>query len=65
MCRANKHLETNMMILHALEKAVQANPDLRFIQLLWAVNVVNTEDRFYEESEVTLDKIMKRLSEIR
>jgi hypothetical protein len=29
---------------------VEKCPDMRFIQLLWALGIVSHEDRFYEES---------------
>lgn len=47
---------------NALQYAIKDFPHYRFIQLLWAGGLNLTgrgdEDRFYEESEVTLEKLL-------
>lgn len=58
-----KREEYNLKILNILESFLKEHPDFRFIQALWALNIVNRNennqiiDRFYEESNITLDKI--------
>ena len=42
--------DTNKYILDKVADMVEKCPDMRFIQLLWALGIVNHEDRFYEES---------------
>lgn len=41
------------------------NPNLRFIQALWALGIADGSDLFYEPSRKTLDKVRakKRLAE--
>lgn len=46
-------LEENKQIVEKISKIVDACPQLRFIQLLWALGIVDGHDRFYEESELT------------
>ena len=53
---------TNKKILDIIAKSIDENHDMRFIQILWALGIINSkndiiEDRFYEESEETLKKI--------
>lgn len=50
-------LTDNQKILEILKEKVEEYPDLRFIQLLMNLDVVDHEDRFYEESNVTLKRI--------
>lgn len=47
----------NMCILTELTEYLGKHSDLRFIQALWNLGIVNNEDRFYEESHVTLKKV--------
>ena len=49
------------MILHAIEQRVQEFPELRFIQLLWTLGICSAEDRFYEESEKTLERVLEKV----
>lgn len=49
----------NKECLEHLTKYIEAHPELRFIQALWALNIVDREDRFHEEPSVTLEKIKK------
>lgn len=50
-------LEENKQIVEKISKIVDVCPQLRFIQLLWALGIVDGQDRFYEESEIT-NKVM-------
>lgn len=55
-----KHLDRqkyNLEILEEVKKFLEKQPDMRFIQALWALNIVDKEDRFYEEPEITLAKV--------
>lgn len=54
-------LDNNRRILTILSEYIEKHPDLRFIQILWALNVVDHSDRFYEEPETTLEKINNEL----
>lgn len=49
--------EYNKKILDIIKQEIEKNKDLRFIQLLWNLNIVDHEDRFYEESKETFDKL--------
>ena len=57
--------QNNLEILKILNQVILQNPDMRFVQLLWALNIINIdnngfiEDRFYEESDKTLEFIKK------
>ena len=53
--------EYNLKILDIIRAKAQEYPDMRFHQLLWAFGVTIEGDQFYEESEVTLDRIKKTL----
>lgn len=51
-------LESNKEILIRLEDFLEANPDLRFIQALRALDIIEEgKDKFYEESQTTLKNI--------
>lgn len=57
-----KRIDVNRKILEIIADKVEKYPDYRFIQLLWAMDLINAEngnieDRFYEESDVTFNKI--------
>lgn len=64
--------EANKKILEIVTSAVENNPDLRFIQILWNLNIIDSKkfgdekiiviDRFYEEPEETLKRIYNRLT---
>lgn len=70
----------NMAILTILEAYLRKHPEMRFIQLLWALDIINKninkdvtdkfmtaeiEDRFHEESNITLKKIEQCLSSMK
>lgn len=63
-------LESNRVILEKLKGFIESNPDIRFIQALWVLGIINSksiynkgyheqliEDRFYEEPSETLKRI--------
>ena len=54
--------EGNKKLLEILAKKLEENPDLRFIQTLWGLNIIDSDgyviiDRFYEEPSETLKRI--------
>jgi hypothetical protein len=63
-------LKDNLKLLKIIEIYIKNNPDVRFIQALWALGIIDKEiingpdhkiyvpvDRFYEEPDVTLKRI--------
>ena len=53
-------LEANREILLRLEGFLEANPDLRFIQALKVLAIIDEgKDKFHEESTQTLETIKK------
>ena len=53
--------EYNLKILDIIRAKAQEYPDMRFHQLLWAVGVTIEGDQFYEESEVTCNRLLETL----
>lgn len=53
--------EYNLKILDIIRTKAQECPDMRFHQLLWAFGVTTEGDPFYEESEVTFNRLLKTL----
>lgn len=52
--------EGNKKLLEILAKKLEENPDLRFIQTLWGLNIIDSDviiDRFFEEPSETLKRI--------
>lgn len=55
-------LEANIKILKIVKQLAYEFPDMRFIQLLTVVDaIISGTDQFYEESDVTLERIKKRI----
>ena len=50
----------NLLIAFELLDYLLDNPDLRFVQALWALGIVDDKDLFYEPSKKTLDKVKLR-----
>ena len=53
--------EYNLKILDIIRAKAQEYPDMRFHQLLWAFGATVEGDQFYEESEVTCNRLLKTL----
>ena len=53
--------EYNLKILDTIRAKAQEYPDMRFHQLLWAFGVTIEGDQFYEESEITFNRLLKIL----
>lgn len=67
--------EANKKILEIVTSEVENNSDLRFIQILWKLGIIDSKkfedekmfyvevlDRFYEEPEETLKRIYNSLN---
>lgn len=54
-------LESNIKILNITKQLAYMFPDMRFIQLLTTIDAIIGTDQFYEESEVTLNRIKKKI----
>ena len=55
----------NLCIAYELLDYLLDNPDLRFIQALWALGIADGSDLFYESSERTLEKVkLRRKNEV-
>ena len=54
-------LESNIKILDIVKQLACMFPDMRFIQLLTTVDAILGTDQFYEESEVTLNRIKEKI----
>lgn len=58
--------EGNEKLLQLLKDYLEANPDIRFIQALWNLKLIDSKigegiiDRFYEESNETLKRIVEQ-----
>ena len=71
----NSNLETNLKIIEVLTKIIKNNPEWRFQQTLWNCGIISRnyndqdeleiEDKFYENSEITLNTLQKYFSEIK
>lgn len=57
--KITKRQKYNRELLKIISKEVEKHPELRFIQLLWGLGIINAEDRFYEEPDITLNRIRK------
>lgn len=55
----------NLKILELLSEFLEKHPELRFIQALWALNIVSNQDRFHEESFETFRKALKELEGVK
>lgn len=53
--------EYNLKILDIIRAKAQEYPDMRVHQLLWVCGATIEGDQFYEESEVTLNRILETL----
>lgn len=59
--------EANKKILEILSKYIENNTEQRFIQILWNLDLITIgnsgiiEDRYNEESEITLNKILNSI----
>ena len=60
--------ENNFALIEELRKYFEKYPQMRFIQGLWALGIINRdkyfviEDRFYEESGQTFEKVKENVN---
>ena len=54
-------LEANIKILNITKQRAYMFPDMRVIQLLTTIDAILGTDQFYEESEVTLNRIKEKI----
>ena len=54
-------LMANIKISNIISQLIYEFPDMRFIQLLTTVDAILGTDQFYEESEVTLNRIKDKI----
>ena len=54
----------NLELLKIVEEYINSNEQLRFIQILWNLNIIDKIDRFHEEPQLTLKRVKNRLSQI-
>lgn len=58
----NKRRKYNNKILKTLQRVIKEdNGTLRFIQLLWSLDIISAQDRFQEEPDITFTKIQNRI----
>ena len=68
MLNTTTRYENNVKILKYIAKYIDNNPQQRFIQILWNLGIINRieydsiniEDKYYEESEITLKKLLDK-----
>ncbi|MGM9530405.1 hypothetical protein [Intestinibacter sp.] len=56
----NERKEDNLKILKKLESYLNKYPDIRFIQALWSLHIVDELDRFYEEPSITIKRMVNK-----
>ena len=54
-------LMANIKISNIISQLIYEFPDMRFIQLLTTVDAILGTDQFYDESEVTLNRIKEKI----
>ena len=52
--------ENNLKILKKLENYLNKYPDIRFIQALWSLHIIDGLDRFYEEPSITIKRMANK-----
>ena len=70
LAKKSKYIEANKKLLELLRETLCKNPELRFIQALWSLKIIDSKvekgagheiivpvDRFYEEPSETLKRI--------
>ena len=66
-----KRQKANIELLAELTNYLKEYPDIRFIQALWGLGIINSnneglvEDRFYEEPDITLNKLLRIKNKIK
>ena len=63
MEESNKNYNNNLDILTAIENKIEANKDWSFMSVLYDLDIIDESEVCYEESDVTLGRMNKALSE--
>lgn len=58
-------LMANIKISNIISQLIYEFPDMRFMQLLMAIDAVIDTDQFNEESSVTLERIKNKIKQLR
>jgi len=58
-----QRLQANTEIIEIIAKYIKENPNQRFIQALWNLDIVNKMDRYNEEPMITIKRIKHRLEQ--
>lgn len=53
----------NATLVNYVALCMLMHPELRYIQLLWATKIVDSEDRFYEEPYDTIVRVLQTITE--
>ena len=62
----NDRQKYNREILRTVSNFMELHPEMRFQQILWALNIIEKDtDKFYEEPDITLKKLQRRLKELK
>lgn len=59
----DKRYPSNIQIIKEIIKYIKENKNQRFIQALWNLDIINTTDRYNEESTITLKRIQHKLEQ--
>lgn len=62
MC--NTRYDYNKKILNILSEKIEQCPEMRFIQMLWALGIDDGQDNFYQESKETYEKVKTNIKKI-
>lgn len=54
--------EANKQILEYIKEEIENHHELRFIQILWKLGIVDNTDRFAEESKTTLNRVKIKIN---
>jgi hypothetical protein len=59
----NPRNNTSIEVLKLLEDYLLMYPQIRFCQALYNLDIIDKEDRFYEQSSITLARVRRNLDE--
>jgi hypothetical protein len=59
----NPRNNTSIEVLKLLEDYLLMYPQTRFCQALYNLDIIDKEDRFYEQSSITLARVRRNLDE--
>lgn len=56
----DKRKENNLKILKKLENCLNKYSDIRFIQALWSLHIIDGLDRYHEEPSITIKRMVNK-----